>query len=101
MNFAVDQSLVDTMLSVEEGLDALAERHRSPDDSDFASTVNSLHSTYLRLTNQMRELTAALDYCLKVNKQVAALERQCESRLLEIFEALEGQRAEEPPHSTH
>ena len=94
MSFVVDQSLVDTMLSVEEALDALAERNRTSDAGNFSSTVHSIHSTYLRLTNQMRELTAALDYCLKVNKQVAALQRQCETRLLELFgapETLEGE----------
>jgi len=96
VSFAVDQSLVDTMLSVEEGLDALAERNRALDDGEFSSTVDSIHSIYLRLTNQMRELTAALDYCVKVNKQVAVLQSQCETRLLEMFGALETPEAEKP-----
>ncbi|HYN99740.1 MAG TPA: hypothetical protein VEU28_08725 [Actinomycetota bacterium] len=96
MSFVVDQSLVDTMLSVEEGLDDLEERKRARDSGEFSSTVDSIHSTYLRLTNQMRELTAALDYCLKVNKQVAVLQRKCETRLLEMFGALETPETEKP-----
>lgn len=89
MSFALDQSLVETMLLLEANLDALDERTPHTDPEKISETIPSVHDTYLRLANQMRELTAALDYCLKVNRQVVDLQREVGGKLLEMLELLQ------------
>jgi hypothetical protein len=96
MSFALDQSFVETLLLLEANLDSLDERTHNPQPEELSETVHSIHDTYLRLANLMRELTAALDYCLKVNRSVAALQHEAGGKLLEMLELLESQPAPGP-----
>lgn len=84
-----NQDLLDTLLTLEARLQTLDERRRGSAAGEASGGGLDFHQTYLRLTNQMRETSAALDYCLKVNRQVAAMQAEETSRLLEMLEVLE------------
>lgn len=84
-----NQELLDTLLTLEARLQTLDERRRGSAAGDRSAGALNFHQTYLRLTNQMRETSAALDYCLKVNRQVAAMQAEETSRLLEMLEELQ------------
>lgn len=91
MSFTLDQSLVDTMLALEAGLETLDERVRAPAVYEITDSVELVRSIYLRLTNQMREVSAALEYCVKVNREVAALQAEAADHLLEMMDLVPGQ----------
>jgi hypothetical protein len=84
-----NQELLDTLLTLEARLQTLDERRQGAALGEVPAAVLYFQQTYLRLTNQMRETSAALDYCLKVNRQVAALQAEETSALFEILEQLE------------
>jgi hypothetical protein len=84
-----NQELLDTLLTLEARLQTLDERGQGAALGEVPAAVLYFQQTYLRLTNQMRETSAALDYCLKVNRQVAALQAEETSALFEILEQLE------------
>jgi hypothetical protein len=84
-----NQELLDTLLTLEARLQTLDERRQGAAAGEVPAAVLYFQQTYLRLANQMRETSAALDYCLKVNRQVAALQAEETSRLFEILEELE------------
>lgn len=89
MSFTLDQSLVDSMLALESGLETLDERVRAPDAYEMADSVELVHSIYLRLTNQMREVSAALEYFAKVNRELSAIQAQASELLLEMVDSHE------------
>lgn len=97
MSVALNQELVDTMLLLEARLDALDQRLELPGEDEIPDAAESVHEIYLRLANLLRELGAALDYCVKVNKEVAILHGEGAEQLLGMFEALENLEAEGPP----
>lgn len=97
MSIAVNQELVDTMLLLESGLDALDERLGGPREDEILDAAESVQGVYLRLANQLREVVAALDYCMKVNRQVASLQDEGAAQLLAILEELEAAEAGDPP----
>lgn len=97
MSFALNQELVDTMLLLEAGLDALDERLGARGTEQIPGTAESIHETYLRLANLLRELGAALEYCVKVNNEVTLLQGESAAQLLGMLETLEGLEAGEPP----
>lgn len=97
MSVALSQELVDTMLLLEAGLDALDQRLEIPGVDEIPDAAESVHETYRRLANLLRELGAALEYCVKVNREVAILQGEGAAQLLGMFEALERLEAEGPP----
>ena len=89
MSFALNQELVDTMLLLEAGLDALDERLEVPGADQIPDATESVHGIHRRLANLLREVGAALEYCVKVNREVAILQAEAAAQLLRMFEALE------------
>jgi hypothetical protein len=82
------QALLDTLLSLETSLQALDEQSGGEGPGEVPSAVEDFQQACLRLTNQMREARAALDYCLKVNRQVAAMQAEETSRLVRALEEM-------------
>ena len=89
MSFTLDQSLVDAVLELESGLQTLDERVRAPEAYEITDSVELVHSIYLRLTNQMREVGAALEYFAKVNRELTAFQAQASELLLEMVDSHE------------
>lgn len=85
------------MLLLEAGLDALDERLEVPEVDGIPDATESVHQIYRRLANLLREAGAALDYRVKVNRQVTLLHDEGAAQLLAMFEALEKAEGGQPP----
>jgi hypothetical protein len=97
VSFALNRELVDTMLLLEANLDALDERLEVPGAGQIPDATESVHRIHRHLANLLRELNAALEYCVKVNREVAILQAEAAAQLLRMFEALERVEAGGPP----